>query len=89
MIDLIGPEWAHGCEACTCGIVAAPDLLGALPFYEGRAGQAGEGLIIFCTCKAGHLYRQHLRRIYNGLSMETRRNILTHIEAASTPTVHA
>lgn len=83
-----GPEWAKGCESCKFGIVLAPDILAAFPLGEGRAVQAAEGMITFCTCKAGHLYRQHLRRVYNGLGMELRRSVLEHIAANSVPTVH-
>jgi hypothetical protein len=84
----IGPEWAKGCESCKFGIVLAPDILAAFPISEGRAVQAGEGMIVFCNCKAGHLYRQHLRRVYNGLGMETVRLVLEHIASISMPTVH-
>lgn len=87
-VELKGPEWAHGCEACQFGIVAAPDILPMFPLFEGRAVQAHEELILFCDCRAGHLHRQNLRKLYNGLSMELKRNILAHVQAASVPTVH-
>lgn len=79
--------WANGCAKCKFGIATAPDILGAFPFVEGRAVQADEGLVEFCDCRAGFMHRQGLRKIYNTLSMELRRNVLEHISAL-TPTVH-
>lgn len=84
----IGPEWAHGCEACKCGIASGPNILPMFPLFEGRAVQAHEELILFCDCRAGFMYRQRLRKIYDGMSMELRRNVLAHVHAASVPTVH-
>lgn len=85
---IAGPEWAKGCPSCQFGIVAAPDILRSFPLNEGRAVQAHEELILFCDCKAGHMYRQNLRKHYNALNWETRKGILEHIEAANVPTVH-
>lgn len=87
-ITEVGPEWARGCENCQCGIVLAPDILTHFPINEGRAVQAHEELILFCTCKAGHMHRQNCRKDYNALGMELRRLILEHIAAVSVPTVH-
>lgn len=81
--------WARGCENCKFGLTSDPGILAAFPISEGRAVQAAEGMITFCECKAGHLYRQHLRKVYNGLGMELRRGVLEHIAANSVPTVHA
>lgn len=86
---LAGPDWARGCPSCEFGIVVAPDILAAFPINESRAMQAAEQLVEFCDCRAGHMYRQNLRKHYNALNMETRRSILEHINAASVPTVHA
>lgn len=81
-------HWGRGCDQCKCGVLSAPDIVAALPFYESRAGQAAEGMITFCNCRAGHMYRQHLRKLHNSFSMEQQRNILAHVNAAATPTVH-
>lgn len=87
-VTLTGPEWARGCASCAFGIVAAPEIVPALPMYESRAVQAHEDMILFCDCKAGFLYRQCLRKVYAKLSMEERRKILAWVQAAVTPTVH-
>lgn len=88
-VTLTGPDWARGCDQCSFGIVAAPDIVSALPMHESRAVQAHEDMILFCDCKAGLLYRQCLRKIYNGLSIDSRRTILAHINAATpVPTIH-
>lgn len=82
-------DWARGCSHCKFGIVAAPDIVPALPLHESRAVQANEDMILFCDCRAGFMYRQCLRRVYSTISMETRRNILAHISAATpVPTIH-
>jgi hypothetical protein len=80
--------WARGCDKCKFGLASDPGILAAFPISEGRAVQAAEGMITFCGCKAGHLYRQHLRRTHSVLSMELRRNVLEHIAIMSVPTVH-
>lgn len=84
----IAPDWSHGCADCKFGIVLAPDIVGAVPLYEGRAVQAREEMILFCNCRAGHMYRQYLRKVYNGLTLASVRIVLEHIAAMSTPTVH-
>lgn len=80
-------DWARGCPHCKFGIVAAPDIVPALPLHESRAVQAHEDMILFCDCRAGFMYRQCLRRIHSTISMETRRNILAHVNAAM-PSIH-
>lgn len=55
-----GPTWARGCDACTCGIVAAPELTGAASLYLERLVQAIDGDITFCECQAGRAYRVSL-----------------------------
>lgn len=87
IVDL-GPDWARGCKDCKFGIVAAPDIVPALPLHESRAVQANEDMILFCDCRAGFMYRQCLRRIYSSMSMESRQNIRAIVMAATTPTVH-
>lgn len=53
-----GPEGAHGCPLCHCGIVSAPDLVGAaVPLYLQRLVQAVDHELTFCGCQAGKLYR--------------------------------
>lgn len=82
--------WANGCKDCRYGMVNAPAILAAFPINEGRAVQAADGMIDFCGCKAGHMYRQFARRTYNAMSAELRLNIREHIAAvAPVPTVHA
>lgn len=67
-----GPAWAYGCESCRYGLVNAPDVTGAVPIYEERTMHAADGLITFCNCQAGHMYRQHLRRWYSRMTDEYR-----------------
>jgi hypothetical protein len=84
-----GPAWAEGCEnGCKYGLVVAPDILPMLMLNEQRAVQMDEGLIEFCTCKAGHMYRQYLRKVLKEMKVETRRNIYAHVTAARVPTIH-
>ncbi len=55
-----GPAWAKGCERCAYGIVASPEVTGAVEFYLERVVQAVDGDLTFCTCKAGERYRLSL-----------------------------
>lgn len=82
------PHWATGCESCQFGVVAAPEIVRVLNVSEGRAIQMDEGLIEFCECRAAHMYRQYLRRVLGGMSMETRRNMREFVLAANIPTIH-
>lgn len=83
------PAWAFGCEACSYGIVAVPDIVPALPLHESRAVQAAEDMVLFCDCRAGFLYRQQLRRVYNALPMSSRQNIRALVlDAMPVPSVH-
>lgn len=66
------PAWASGCEKCTCGIVAAPELTGAAPLYLERLVQAIDGDIHFCTCQAGKAYRASLLNRHQKLVEEAR-----------------
>jgi hypothetical protein len=45
-------------------------------------------LIVFCTCRAGHMNRQYLRRVYNGLLPVQKQNYRAVLLAALTPTIH-
>lgn len=68
------PEWARGCDACTCGIVLAPELTGAAPLYLERLVQAIDGDITFCTCEAGKAYRVSLLNRRQKLIEEARQD---------------
>lgn len=56
-----GPEWSHGCEHCSHGIVIAPEPSGACEFYLERIVQMRAGDIVFCECRAGLAYHAALR----------------------------
>lgn len=88
-ITTSGPEWAKGCEACINGLVVAPEIVPELNLAEGRAIQMDEGMIEFCNCRAGHMYRQYLRKVLGGLSLESRLNYRQFVLAARVPTIHA
>lgn len=87
-ITASGPEWARGCEACEYGLVVAPEFVPMLNVSEGRAIQMDEGMIEFCNCRAGHMYRQYLRRVLTSINMESRRNYRHFVLAARVPTMH-
>ena len=59
-----GPDWARGCGNCQYGWVGVQHDNGPLPLYAMRAMLAAEGVIAFCDCRAGHMARQHARRVY-------------------------
>ncbi|MCC7196413.1 MAG: hypothetical protein IT356_12740 [Gemmatimonadaceae bacterium] len=59
-IEDVVPSWAAGCDACTNGIVLAPELTGAVSLYLERLVQAIDGDVTFCTCRAGVAYRSSL-----------------------------
>jgi hypothetical protein len=80
--------WARGCDKCHCGITNDPGILAAFPINEGRAVQAADGMIEFCNCRAGHMYRQHARHTFSAMSGELRNNIREHIASVSVPSVH-
>lgn len=75
-------QWAAGCSNCRYGLVAASDIVSSLPLHEGRAVQAAEDMLLFCDCRAGHLYRQFLRKVYATLSLTSRMNLREHVLAA-------
>lgn len=84
-----GPTWAAGCDACEFGILVAPQVIGMLPLYEQRAVANAEGLIVFCECRAAYMYRQYLRKLYNAMEMESRKNIREFLlDAMPAPTLH-
>lgn len=82
----VAPPWAMGCDKCRFGIIGAPELLKALTLAEQRSAQAAEDLLIFCDCRAGHLQRQYLRKVYNTMPMAQRTNLREFV--VRTPTVH-
>ena len=84
----IGPEWARGCPKCTNGIVDDPGILAAFPLYEGRAVQAADGMVRFCTCRAGDAYARLAQHHYARMSHDQRNNIREHIASVSVPSVH-
>lgn len=88
-ISEVAPEWAHGCPACKFGIVVAPDIVSVLPLAECRAVQAAEEMILFCDCRAGHMNRQGLRKIYATIDVHSKQNFRAIVLAANVPTVHA
>lgn len=87
-VSLKGPDWAHGCEGCTFGVVLPPAPIPVLPLHEQRATEAAEGLLIFCECRAGFMYRQYLRKVYARIGMESRKNLRDIVMAANVPTIH-
>lgn len=88
---LAGPEWSRGCPHCEFGLIVAPELRRELPLNisEQRSAQDAAGMLIFCDCHAGQMYKQYLRGVYSALSMHSRRSFHEHITAANVPTVHA
>jgi hypothetical protein len=87
----IAPPWAMGCEQCEYGYAHAPELTGVLNTAEERAVAAAEDLIVFCTCRAGHMNRQYLRRVYNALLPQQKQNYRAALLAALSrrePTFH-
>jgi hypothetical protein len=84
----IAPDWCKGCDDCEYGLVHAPTIVGVLTLAEQRAVAAAEDLIVFCTCRAGHMNRQYLRRVYNGLLPVQKQNYRAVLLAALTPTIH-
>lgn len=81
-------DWARGCPNCKFGIVVAPDIVAALPLHESRAVQAAEDMILFCDCRAGHMYRQGLRKVYAAIDVNSKQNLRAIVLAAAIPTVH-
>ena len=63
-----GPDtnmyWAQGCADCRYGIVLAPPRTGAVSLYAERLVQASDQSVEFCDCRAGHMARQHMRKLW-------------------------
>lgn len=68
------PEWADGCDNCTCGVVSAPELTGAAPLYLERMVQHLDKSITFCDCRAGRAYYASLGNRYRKLVEEARKD---------------
>lgn len=63
--------WAIGCDKCSAGLrgkLAVPAA--AYRLWEVRYMQARAGLVWFCGCRAGLLYRQYLHKIEERLQVE-------------------
>ena len=61
--DIYGPSWAKGCEICDYGLISPPPIEQISgEHYIIRVYQAQAGVLRFCTCKAGEMYRLYLRR---------------------------
>jgi hypothetical protein len=59
------PDWVYGCDKCKYGIVNPPDPNGVpAPLYLARAFQMENQRLTLCTCRAGNMYRQYLRKKY-------------------------
>lgn len=86
------PEWAQGCDKCQAGVVWALPLSGALPLFEERALRLATGGMEVCTCRAGHMLRQYLRRKYNEMDEGYRARLRVFLDSADgvaeAPTVH-
>lgn len=63
-------RWAWGCDQCKRGIVTAPELTGAVSLYAERLVHCVEGDVQFCTCRAGHMARQHMQRLWRTRQQE-------------------
>lgn len=89
--------WANGCELCEFGIAQHAPYTGAISLYEEQMHQAAHHQLTPCTCRAGHMVRQHMRRVYAAMTPEYRAWIAKRIEdaelalmeqQAAEPTVH-
>lgn len=66
--------WARGCPSCTFGIVAAPELTGAVSLHMERLVQHIAGDIEYCACHAGVCCQSNLKNIRQRLIEEARRD---------------
>ena len=66
--------WPRGCTNCKYGIVAAPELTGAVSLYLERMVQMIDGDVTFCTCQAGTRYRSALLNRRQALIEEAKRH---------------
>jgi hypothetical protein len=63
-LEEMAPEWAHGCDKCTCGVVSSPPLTKAVNLYAERLVQMIDKQLILCDCRAGQRYYNNLRNLY-------------------------
>lgn len=71
MPNFNAPDWVDGCEKCHNGLINPPPLTGNDALFMERLAQATTGRLTFCTCRAGHMYRQNMRRHYSRLMEQT------------------
>lgn len=95
-----GPDtnmfWAQGCADCRYGIVLAPPRTGAVSLYAERLVQASDQSVEFCACRAGHMARQHMRKLWqtrqteaNGFSeLDWARAHVVAAQSSAMPTIH-
>lgn len=87
-----GNDWARGCDKCKFGVASSAPLTGATNLYLERLVQAQDGDLTFCTCRAGHMQRQYLRRLYTKTDATdlaiARRNVEHARETMLAPTIH-
>ena len=81
-------QWAYGCDSCQFGLILAPALIGHVSVSEQRAIAHVDGLLLYCECQAGHMYRQHLRKVADTLNEWQRNRIRGYLALANVPTVH-
>jgi len=51
---------AQGCEQCSYGLTNAPPISGIYPLYVERRILFDHGLLTFCSCRAGEMYKSYL-----------------------------
>lgn len=75
-------DWANGCELCQFGVATHAPYTGAVSLYEEQVHQAAHNQLQPCSCRAGHMARQHLRKTYSAMTPEYRAWIAKRIEDA-------
>jgi hypothetical protein len=73
MSEASAPAWAKGCGNCDFGVIGMEHATGPLPMFLMRAVLAERHIIEFCDCRAGHMARQHARRIYTTIKEDKER----------------
>lgn len=81
--DASKAAWANGCEHCQFGIVRSAPLTNAVGLFEERAAQMARREVEFCDCRAGHMQRQYIRKVYRNLSQEDYARICKAIDTAA------
>lgn len=75
-------EWANGCPTCEFGVAKHRPYTGAVSLYEEQVHQAAHHQLLPCTCRAGYMARQHMRKVYAAMTPEYRAWIAKRIEDA-------